>query len=232
MTSSPRLDEARKRLINELVALLDGVEDGPPKDEETAVDPDVGARERIDGAHDAALVRLDDVVLDAGPHGDEESGLPLTLERLDHVVERRVREPVAVGREERRIVTDVGLHQLQPLPDRGVQAGVDESDCPVLDVACEELNVAAAVRENEIVGYRFLVREEVVLDRLAPVAEAEDEFGVPPRGVPLHDVPEDRPSSDGDHRLGNPLGCLAHADTEAAAEDHDLHLPIPRTHTA
>ena len=83
----------------------------------------------------------------------------------------------------------------------------------------------AAVREDEVVRERLVVGEEVLLDHFGPVAEAEHEVGVPPRRVPLHDVPEDRPSADGDHRLGNLLRRVTHANAETPAEDDDFHKP-------
>ncbi len=46
------------------------------------------------------------------------------------------------------------------------------------------------------------VVEEVVLDHIAAVAEAQDEVLVPEVRVVLHHVPEDRPIADGHHRLG------------------------------
>ena len=102
-------------------------------------------------------------------------------------------------------------------------ARVDEGDAPGGDVAIEELHLAAPIREDEVVGERLVVIEEVLLDVLGLVAQAEDEVVVPPRRIPLHDVPEDRPVADRDHRLGNPLGLLSHSDAESAAEDDDLH---------
>ena len=105
-----------------------------------------------------------------------------------------------------------------------LHARVDERDAPVGDVACQRARrPRAAVREHEVVGERLVVVEEVLLDALALVAEAEDEVVVAPRRVVLHDVPEDRPVADRDHRLRDPLRLLAHPHAETAAEDDDLH---------
>src|SRR5262249_7796429 len=75
------------------------------------------------------------------------------------------------------------------------------------------------------------VREEVLLHDLALVPEAQDEVVDSPFGVVAHDVPEDRPASDRDHRLGRPLRRLAHADTEPAPEDDDFHASAARAVT-
>ena len=58
---------------------------------------------------------------------------------------------------------------------------------------------------------------------LGLVAEAQHEVGEPEVRVVLHHVPEDRPVADRDHRLGHHVGCLAHPQPLAAAEDDDLH---------
>ena len=64
-----------------------------------------------------------------------------------------------------------------------------------------------AAGEHEVVRQGLVVGEEELLDRLGLVAQAEDEVLVPPGGVVLHDVPEDRPAADRDHRLRD--ACVA-----------------------
>ena len=49
---------------------------------------------------------------------------------------------------------------------------------------------------HEIVGDRLVVVEEVLLDAVRPVAQAQDEVLVPEVRVVAHDVPEDRPVAD------------------------------------
>ena len=97
------------------------------------------------------------------------------------------------------------------------------------DVALEQLDagVGAVPLEDEVVEERLVVVEEVLADDVALVAEAENELRVPPRRVVAHDVPEDRPVADADHRLRDALGLLAHPHSEAAAEDDDLHDAPP-----
>ena len=68
----------------------------------------------------------------------------------------------------------------EPFGDGRTDAGVDEGDAPVGDVAIQKLHVAAAIREDEVVGERLAVVEEVLLDALGLVAQAKDEVVVPP----------------------------------------------------
>src|SRR5439155_19243328 len=84
-------------------------------------------------------------------------------------------------------------------------------------------DVSSPIRKDEVVRKCFVVRKEVFLDDLGFVAEAENELVVPPSRIPLHDVPQDRPTADRDHWLRDLLRLLAHADAQAAAEDDDLH---------
>ena len=81
----------------------------------------------------------------------------------------------------------------------------------------------AALGQREVVREVLVVVEEVVLDDVGLVAEAEDEFLVPEVGVVLHHVPENRPVADVDHRLGDDLGVLLETHPQAAAEEYDLH---------
>src|SRR5262249_45745836 len=63
----------------------------------------------------------------------------------------------------------------------------------------------------------------------ALVAQAEDEVVEAVAGVALHDVPEDGPAADGDHRLGGVGGGGAGGRPPAAPQDHDLPAlpPLP-----
>src|SRR5690606_31025756 len=65
--------------------------------------------------------------------------------------------------------------------------------------------------------------QEVVLNDLALVAERDHEL-VHAAGLEgLHDVPEDRPASDLDHRLGLDRRLFREPGAEAPGEDHRLH---------
>ena len=77
---------------------------------------------------------------------------------------RGVADAVAVAGQEHLLVLDVLAHRQQPLADVGVQPGVDEGDPPVVDVAGQQLEAAAAVREHEVVGVGLVVVEEVPLE--------------------------------------------------------------------
>ena len=48
--------------------------------------------------------------------------------------------------------------------------------------------------------------QEIILDHIAFVAEAEDEILVPEMGIVFHQVPENRPRADLHHGLGNIVG--------------------------
>ena len=165
-------------------------------------------------------------------HREEHRRLPTLVECLDEVRKRCVREAVTVRGQE-GVVADMRRYGLQPLTDRGVDPGVDEGDPPLVELAREELElrtVRAAV-EHEVVEHRPVVREEVVLDDFALVPQAQNELVVTPHRVVAHDVPEDRLAADLDHRLGDALRLLAHAHTEATAEDHHFHLATPESVT-
>ena len=87
----------------------------------------------------------------------------------------------------------------------------------------QELERSAAVAHHEVVRDRLVVVEEVRLHDVRAVPEAEDEVLVAEVGVVPHDVPQDRPDADRDHRLRGYVGVLAQPQPEAPGEQHDLH---------
>jgi hypothetical protein len=149
-------------------------------------------------------------------------------EPLEELVEGSIGQDVAVVAQEDVLVVEVMAHGPQALADGRVEAGVDEADPPVVDVALEQLDGAAAAAQDEVVRDGLGVAEEVLLDRVGAVPEAQDEVLVAEVRVVAHDMPQDGPISDRDHRLRDRLGHLAEAQTLPPAEQHDLHGTTPR----
>ena len=67
-------------------------------------------------------------------------------EVVDHGGQRQVGEAVAVVGQEHLLALQEGLHGLEAHADVGVEAGVDEGDLPVLDVAGEQVDLACRPR--------------------------------------------------------------------------------------
>ena len=122
-------DQPRERLLDQLVARLDQVEDLAPEDEEAAVDADVQSDSCPRRASTVpSLVGRHEMGVELRPHREEHRRLLALVERVDDVWKGRIREAVAVGREEHLVVADVRLDDLEPLTDGRVGAGVDERD--------------------------------------------------------------------------------------------------------
>ena len=68
-----------------------------------------------------------------------------------------------------------------------------------------------------------MIIAEEVLDHLALVTEAKDEFLEPVRGINLHDMPENGAIADGHHGFGPILGFLPQPGALASAQDDDFH---------
>ena len=65
--------------------------------------------------------------------------------------------------------------------------------------------------------------EEVVLDGIRLVTEAQHEIAMSVAAVAVHYVPKDRLVADRNHRLRDRFRIFAHACAEATAEQDDLH---------
>src|SRR5690606_1255489 len=68
-----------------------------------------------------------------------------------------------------------------------------------------------------------VVVEEILLDHLALVAERDHELVDAVGAEDVHDVPENRPSADLDHRLRLHRGLFGETRAETARQDHGLH---------
>src|SRR5437764_5012783 len=79
-----------------------------------------------------------------------------------------------------------------------------------------------AEADGEVVVH-CLVVQEIFLDNIALVAEAQNKLSKAIVRVRLHDVPQNRPTTHLHHGLRTELRLFAQTRSETAAEDHRLH---------
>lgn len=84
--------------------------------------------------------------------------------------------------------------------------------------------LGAVVGQGEV-GQLLPVVQEVALDQVTLVTQAENELSEPVGLVHLHDVPEHRPAADVDERLGKLVATgFSEPGTHPSAEDDDGDL--------
>src|SRR5206468_8125671 len=101
-----------------------------------------------------------------------------------------------------------------------------------MHVRVEDLQVLAAVRQEQIVGEVFVVGQEVILNDVTLVPQAQDQLVVPEVGVVLHNVPQDRSAAHVNHGLRDAFVGLSDPHTKATAEQYNLHSNPPSGPTA
>src|SRR5258708_29027823 len=88
-----------------------------------------------------------------------------------------------------------------------------------------KLQVASAIRKDEIIRNGFFILEKIILNYIGFVSQAQNEVFVSEMGVVLHHVPQDGPRADGDHWLRHIFGVTAQPHSGTAAEQYDFHVP-------
>ena len=150
--------------------------------------------------------------------------LPLAAEGRRHVCQIDVAEAVAVIGIEHLFACDMLADGPQALADIPPDASIDHGDTPVFLWIAEKLHLAAKARDDAVgVGLRPEVQEEI-LDDIGLVAKAQHEVFVAELAVVVHQMPQDRLVADRDHRLGNSLGHIPDAGSEASAKEDRFHL--------
>src|SRR5262249_34963319 len=152
--------------------------------------------------------------------------LALTEMKIDQGADIEVGDAIAVGQQEVATL-DVLLDALDAGAGHGVEAGLGQGEVPVLNAGIMQGQRLRRVQVETDVGVNLSLIEEELLDAPAVVPKAEDDLLEAGAGVPFHDVPEDRPPADGDHRFGDVLGDIADARPLAATQDHHLHRLPP-----
>ena len=169
------LNQPLKGLPHQFLARLQIAEDLLAHHEEATVDPNVAATQRANLPDHALRLDVDNVKTRSGLHQQQRSDGVALPEGLQHGREWDIAQAVAVVREKHVFALQVGLDRFEPLADVGVGSGLHEGDRPVVDIAAQQVDLLPAVRPDKIVGDGFIVVQEVVLDDVALVAEAENE---------------------------------------------------------
>ena len=140
---------------------------------------------------------------------------------LDETLEVDIGDAVAVG-QEKRFVSEPGPEPSHATAGVGIHARVHEVDGPRVSLGFVALHRAAAEFHGQVAVEGEVVHEEP-LDILRPVAQRDHEFGESVVRVVLHDVPEDGPPADVDHRLGAGFCLLSEACTLSSGKDDHFH---------
>lgn len=135
-------------------------------------------------------------------------------------------DAVAIGHHERAF-GQITLHPLDPGSGHAVGPGLGKGDPEVAfrERAMEGQLVRPPERHREVARHGLVV-EDVALDLLALVAEAQHEVGEPVDLEVLHDVPEDRLIADLHQRLRDRFRVLAQSRALAAAKNDHGHLVL------
>ena len=181
------------------VIAVDVVEDARLEHEESAVDPAFADLRLLgEGAHQLS-VEGEPAEARGRAHRRHRRELPVVAVELDQARDVDVGDAVPV-RHEKGAVANPGREALDAPPGLGRDPGVDQVDEPVFPAPLVRLETAGAQVDAEAAAQIHVV-QEVHLDDLALVAERQQELSDPVVGVALHDVPEDRPPADLDHRF-------------------------------
>src|SRR6266853_6089005 len=134
--------------------------------------------------------------------------------KVEQAADVDVAQAVAVGKQERVVVFEIAGNALQAATGLGFEAGVGKSDGKILFVvSAHELDLRLAAEANLEVTIHGFVVQEVILDHVAAIPEAENELAHSVVGVHLHDVPQNGTASDLHHRLGPEFGFLPETGT-------------------
>src|SRR4029453_17555094 len=189
-----------------------------------------------DVADEAVLGHRDDMetLARAGMRADTDEApqLAVSLKVVQVLVEWNIGQAVAVVRQKLGIVAEIALDSFQPLANVRVHSGLGERDLPAIDVAAEQPDGPTPFGQLEVGGEALVVVEEVLLDLVPSIPEAEDEFCVPIVGVVPHQMPDDRAISDGHHRLRDRIRVLAGPGAHAPAEQDDFHVLTPSSRSS
>src|SRR6185312_8523472 len=200
------------------------------ENEEGAVDPCFPGERLLVEARDPVAVELQPAKTCGGTHGGDGSDAPVAAMELQEIRQVDVGDAVTPCQHEGS-AAEMWRKPFDASAGVGLLPGVDEIDHPVLAAVLAVVTVAAPLHPSGLQGYPQVGRERAVVghvafDLLALVAERDHEILKSVAGVVHHDVPEDRPASDLDHRFRPYDRLLRESRANAACEDAYFHVML------
>ena len=118
---------------------------------------------------------------------------------------------------------------LDPTARHRFLTGIRQCDLEVLLVMCVMVGDLRPIPQMdcEVIIHGFIV-EEIFLDHLPPISQAQHELAVTVMGIELHDVPKYRFLADQDHRFWSELSLFAKTSSLAAAKNDDFQCLTSR----
>src|SRR5262245_11705221 len=154
---------------------------------------------------------------------DETADLAAFFEAINHVVQWRIRQSIAIVREKDLFILDEMSDCQQSCPDVTPSSRVNKCNAPIWWTFTQYFNLLAEIRYDTIAVRRLFVVQEIILDDVRLVPEAKDEIVMTVLAVVLHDMPQDRLMANRHHRLGNGLGVFANTRAQPPTEQDHFH---------
>jgi len=178
------------------------------EDKKSAVDAHAAVVNGVDPGNQAAIARFQrhQVIAEIRADAQKAGYLVLLVKVLQLLRKRKVGKAVAVVGQKFLFALQILLHHLQAHPDVGIDSGIGEGNAPIVDITVQQFKILGAARQDKVVRGAFVVVEEVVLDGIGAMPQAENKVLVAEVGVVLHDMPQDGPVADMHHGLGQIFG--------------------------
>jgi len=151
----------------------------------------------------------------------------MALMEIDQIANIDVAQSVAICQQKRIVIGQIPRHALQTPARHGLETRIRQRDRKILLLMrSHEFNLRLPSQRNpEVIVHGFII-QEVILDHVAAIAQAENELPHPVVRIHFHDVPQDRPPSDLHHRLGTEFRLLAKASAQSTAQYDNFHIPV------
>jgi hypothetical protein len=143
--------EPGEGVAHQVFAFAENLEQLLTKHEVATVHPERQIRRRVQLANPGFSVEVDQVERSLRGNREQAGRRVGAEETFDDLVHRRIRQHIAVVGEEELVTIEVRPHPSQAFADARLDARVHERDAPLADVGFEQLDLLAALREDEVV---------------------------------------------------------------------------------
>src|SRR3569833_926541 len=214
-----------RSVLEHLFGSADEIKHAGFQNEKSAIDPALAGLWLFGNFRDPVTVEFDMAIASWRAHRGHGGQFPVAAMEGQQLIEIDVRNAVPPRQHERGL-PEPWRHIFDAAARARLQARLPPPAGPARRRCIMAPDRAGAGIDGHVSAQDTKIVEPA-FDEFAFVSECDGEFRMTVARIVAHDMPENRPSADFDHRFWPNLGLFSQACTEATRENTDFHFELP-----
>ncbi len=183
------VDQSLEGFPNQFFSWADIAKDVFFENKESTIDPNIGLVHVLNLLDIVLSIQCHNMIAQARLDTDETADFVLFEKMIELSGKRKIRQAVAIVGEEHLFPVQIFFYCFQPLPYVGSESGVCKCNSPIADIRIQQVETFPPLGKHKIIRYALFVVQEVFLDDIGGMTEAQYKILMSEMGIVLHHMP-------------------------------------------